>query len=140
MSPHLPTALTPPPALIPVVVQTPAHSGMGELLTYACDRPLAPGTLVRVPLGARDVLGVVWDGVAELPPGRSARAIAGVLEGITPLDAHWRRPLPRATTSAAWVKWRWPPCRRNCATWGRRNWHAACAARPYPKRRQMLHL
>ncbi|HMZ87481.1 MAG TPA: hypothetical protein PK343_12330, partial [Giesbergeria sp.] len=45
-----------------VAVQTPAHSGVGEPLDYQCDRPLPPGTLVRVPLGQREVLGLVWDG------------------------------------------------------------------------------
>ena len=72
-------------------MQTPAHSGVGDLLSYASDAPLAPGTLVRVPLGRREVLGVIWDGAAALPEGMSARPIAGVLGGIAPLDAHWRR-------------------------------------------------
>ena len=78
--------------LVQVAVQTPAHSGMGALLSYASERALAPGTLVRVPLGAREVLGVVWEGeAAPLPAGKSVRAIAGVLDGIAPLDGHWRR-------------------------------------------------
>ena len=67
---------------------------MGDLLSYACDRPLPPGTLVRVPLGHREVLGVVWDSDAatgELPDGATLRAIGGVLEGLAPLDLPWRR-------------------------------------------------
>jgi primosomal protein N' (replication factor Y) len=50
--------------------------------------------LVRVPLGTREVLGVVWDtedATGELPEGASLRAIAGVLEGVAPLDRPWRR-------------------------------------------------
>ncbi|WP_453969677.1 primosomal protein N' [Amorphus sp. MBR-141] len=39
--------------LVPVAVEAP--------YTYASDRPLAPGTIVAVPLGTREVLGVVWD-------------------------------------------------------------------------------
>ncbi len=79
-------------ALVSVAVQTPAHSGMGALLSYASERALPPGTLVRVPLGAREVLGVVWEGDAPaLAPGKAARPIAGVLDGIAPLDGHWRR-------------------------------------------------
>ena len=33
---------------IAVAVQTPAHSGMGDLLTYRNAQPLAAGTLVSV--------------------------------------------------------------------------------------------
>ena len=50
---------------IEVAVQTPAHSGVGDLLTYRSPVALKPGTLVRVPLGRRDVLGVVWQ--ADVP-------------------------------------------------------------------------
>ena len=74
-----------------VAVHTPAHSALGDLLSYASAQPLLPGTLVRVPLGQREVLGVVWSGTAEAPEGTMLRAVAGVLDGIAPLDAHWRR-------------------------------------------------
>ncbi|MBS0509449.1 MAG: primosomal protein N' [Proteobacteria bacterium] len=80
--------------LVQVAVSTPAHSAVGDLLSYANPLPLAPGTLVRVPLGTREVLGVVWDAAdagPTLPPGMAPRAIAGVLPGIAPLDAAWRR-------------------------------------------------
>lgn len=80
--------------LVHVALHTPSHSGVGDLLSYTCERPLPPGTLVRVPLGKREVLGVVWDAdqaTGELPEGASMRAIAGVLEGVAPLDAAWRR-------------------------------------------------
>jgi len=82
------------PFIAPVALHTPSHSGVGDLLSYACDRPLPPGTLVRVPLGNREVLGVVWDSDAatgELPDGATLRAIGGVLEGVAPLDLPWRR-------------------------------------------------
>ncbi|RYF26909.1 MAG: primosomal protein N' [Comamonadaceae bacterium] len=80
--------------LVHVAVQTPAHSAVGDLLTYASERALAAGTLVRVPLGRREVLGVVWDRPADdsgLPPGMEPRAVAGVLDGIAALDPSWRR-------------------------------------------------
>ncbi|WP_404300701.1 primosomal protein N' [Alicycliphilus denitrificans] len=83
-----------PAALVQVAVSTPAHSAVGDLLSYSCAEALAPGTLVRVPLGAREVLGVVWDAPAApaaLPPGMAPRPVAGVLAGIAPLDAAWRR-------------------------------------------------
>ncbi|WP_293641018.1 primosomal protein N' [Polaromonas sp.] len=76
-----------------VVVATPAHSGIAGPLTYRSESPLAPGTLVRVPLGKREVLGVVW----ELLPDAGdlletqARPLAGVLDGLTPLSATWRK-------------------------------------------------
>ena len=41
-----------------VAVQIPV--AIGRPYTYACDRPLAPGTIVAVPLGPRIVTGVVW--------------------------------------------------------------------------------
>ena len=77
-----------------MAVQTPAHSRVGDLLSYACDRPLPAGTLVRIPLGRREVLGVVWDAPAldaGLPAGMEPRAIAGALEGVPPLGRPWRR-------------------------------------------------
>ncbi len=80
--------------LVQVAVSTPAHSAVGDLLTYASAQPLAPGTLVRVPLGRREVLGVVWDAPAQpapLPEGMAPRAVAGVLGGLEPLPAAWRR-------------------------------------------------
>ena len=50
-----------PTHIVHVALQTPSHSGVGDLLSYASEHPLSPGTLVRVPLGTREVLGVVWD-------------------------------------------------------------------------------
>ena len=81
-------------AIVHVALHTPSHSGVGDLLSYASERPLAPGTLVRVPLGKREVLGVVWDAedaTGELPEGAAMRPIAGVLEGVEPLSLPWRR-------------------------------------------------
>ena len=76
-----------------VAVATPAHSGLGEPLTYRADAPLAPGSIVRVPLGAREVLGVAWGTAATPAPDWAAqvRPLAGVFEGLTPLSDDWRR-------------------------------------------------
>ncbi|QHE88227.1 replication restart helicase PriA [Hydrogenophaga sp. BPS33] len=77
-----------------VVVATPAHSGVGAALTYRSELLLAPGTLVRVPLGAREVLGVVWDCATEPPEGLTeaqTKSVAGVLDGLAPLNARWRQ-------------------------------------------------
>ena len=75
-----------------IVVAAPAHSGIGGPLTYRSELPLAPGQLVRVPLGRREVLGVVWETLpdsGDLPP-EQARAVLGALEGLPPLNATWR--------------------------------------------------
>ena len=76
-----------------VVVATPAHSGVGETLSYRSALWLAPGTLVRVPLGQREVLGVVWDCATVAPEGLSeaqTKDVASVLD-VPPLNARWRQ-------------------------------------------------
>ena len=63
------------------------------MLTYSCQQPLRPGQLVRVPLGRREVMGVVWSVLDEPPqdldPG-ALREIGGVLEGLPELEPSWR--------------------------------------------------
>ncbi len=81
------------PHRLAVVVATPAHSGLGGPLSYASELPLAPGTLVRVPLGRRETLGIVW-GEADRQPATAAyevRPIAGALAQLAPLSEPWRR-------------------------------------------------
>jgi primosomal protein N' (replication factor Y) len=75
------------------LVPTPAHASLGSVLTYQSAQPLPAGTLVRVPLGKRETLGVVWDepvDTAALEPDK-LREIAGVLEGVAPLGRSWRQ-------------------------------------------------
>ena len=75
-----------------VALPTPAHSGLGEPLTYRAEHLLPAGSIVRVPLGSREVLGVVW-GEAPPPPPELApqvRALAGQFDGLPPLAAEWR--------------------------------------------------
>ena len=74
---------------VEVAVQTPAHSALGELLTYASSVPLAAGTLVRVPLGSREVLGVVW-GAALPDPQLALKPIGAALDALAPLGDAWR--------------------------------------------------
>ena len=83
---------------IPVLVPTPAHAAIGPLLTYTAADPLPPGSLVRVPLGSRETVGIVWN-VQPSPEGANAdspllgtpalRPIAGLLEGVAPLCPAW---------------------------------------------------
>ncbi|TXI73778.1 MAG: primosomal protein N' [Limnohabitans sp.] len=75
-----------------VLVHTPAHARLGSVLSYRHSAPLPAGTLVRVPLGARETLGVVWDAPtqdAALDVDK-LRDVAEVLEGIAPLGTAWR--------------------------------------------------
>ena len=104
-----------------VVVATPAHSAIAGPLTYSSESLLSPGTLVRVPLGKREVLGVVWEVLpdsGDLPevqtvaptllasrsslppegavspwggPAVKTRPIISVLDGLAPLSATWRK-------------------------------------------------
>jgi primosomal protein N' (replication factor Y) (superfamily II helicase) len=77
---------------VDVVVATPVHSGLGQALTYRSEQLLAAGCLVRVPLGQRELLGIVW-GEAAAPDAAAqlkTKAIISCLDGIAPLDAVWR--------------------------------------------------
>ncbi|HXE22616.1 MAG TPA: DEAD/DEAH box helicase, partial [Rhodoferax sp.] len=77
-----------------VVLQTPAHSAVAGPLTYQSELPLAAGTLVRVPFGTREVLGVVWDTLAAADLDRAEggiRAVGAVLDGVAPLPVAWRQ-------------------------------------------------
>ncbi|ARU06408.1 primosomal protein N' [Comamonas serinivorans] len=81
------------PVCLTVAVATPTHSALSTPLSYASAQDWPPGQLLRVPLGARDVLGVVWDhpgGAAPDPGERSLRAVVEVWDALPPLDAHWR--------------------------------------------------
>jgi primosomal protein N' (replication factor Y) len=75
---------------MPVAVDTPQHSGVAGVLDYEHAQPLAPGTLVRVPLGRRDVPGIVWNaGRGEPAPDAALRPVAAVLASLPPLTAPW---------------------------------------------------
>ncbi len=76
-----------------VVVATPAHSGLGFALSYQSELALTPGTLLRVPLGSREVLGVVWEPAeqAQARADKDIRPITGVLGDVPPLSVHWLR-------------------------------------------------
>jgi primosomal protein N' (replication factor Y) len=82
-------------AWLPVLVHTPAHASMGSVLTYRHRALLPTGTLVRVPLGARETLGVVWDASddeasGEIDPAK-VRDISEVLDTVLPLAESWQQ-------------------------------------------------
>jgi primosomal protein N' (replication factor Y) len=75
-----------------VVVDAPQYSGLIGPLDYSSERPLAPGTLVRVPLGRREVVGLVWTEAAAMssaPHEGELRAITEVLDALPPLGPSW---------------------------------------------------
>lgn len=87
---------------IDVAVHTPAHAALGDLLSYGSAQVLAPGTLVRVPLGRREVLGVVWraelhveEASADAPvqdtgATMALKPIGAALDALAPLGDAWR--------------------------------------------------
>ncbi|MBK0390995.1 replication restart helicase PriA [Ramlibacter algicola] len=84
--------MTQAPHRLAVVVATPAHSAVGGPLTYASEPALAPGTLVRVPLGRREVLGVVWGEADPAGEGQfEEKPVTAALAGIPPLAPAWRQ-------------------------------------------------
>ena len=82
-------------AWISVLVHTPAHARMEPVLTYRHTAPLPQGTLVRVPLGKRETLGIVWQDAATEASGEldgdKVRDIAGVLDTVAPLGDEWQQ-------------------------------------------------
>ena len=89
------------PTIVDVVVDTPRHAALGSTLSYESQCPLTPGTLVRVPLGKRELAGIVW-AAADAPESGAGgssgpenktpglRGITEVVEALAPLNAHWR--------------------------------------------------
>lgn len=81
--------------LLPVLVHTPAYSQVAGPLIYRSESALPPGTLVRVPLGQRELLGVVWD--AQIEPvaapfdPEKLRPISATLDAIGALAPPWRQ-------------------------------------------------
>jgi primosomal protein N' (replication factor Y) len=75
-----------------VAVETPQHAGLAACLDYKSEQMLAPGTLVRVPLGKRDVAGIVWQvGSAGAAAGIELRDVRQVLAALAPLSHAWRQ-------------------------------------------------
>ena len=84
-----------------IAIDAPQYAGMSSLLTYESERPLVPGTLARVPLGRREVTGLVWDtdfaamDAAAVEPGDGTppmvlRPLIEVIDALPPLPADWR--------------------------------------------------
>ncbi|MBL8334569.1 MAG: primosomal protein N' [Rubrivivax sp.] len=75
---------------LPVAVELPQHAGLSALLEYQSEQELPPGTLVRVPLGKREVPGIVWSRATDQPAAEDQlRPVAEVMEGLPPLSTQW---------------------------------------------------
>ena len=73
-----------------VTVDTPQHASLGSVLDYTSEQWLPFGTLVRVPLGKREVPGIVWTpGAGERAADHQLRPVTEVLEGLPPLSPRW---------------------------------------------------
>ena len=89
---------------VAVAIDAPQYAGMSSLLTYESEQTLVPGTLVRVPLGRREVTGLVWDAdfaaidVAAAEPSADGverpvlvlRPVIEAIDSLSPLPADWR--------------------------------------------------
>ncbi len=80
---------------VAVAVELPQHSGLIGPLDYWAPASLPVGSLVRVPLGARQVAGVVWpqadlsrDGV-QPPQTSDLKSVLEVLTAVPPLSTAW---------------------------------------------------
>ena len=75
-----------------VAVDAPQHTGLAAPLDYRSEQRLSAGTLVRVPLGRREVAGIVWDAAPERieTTRQELRDVRLALDVLPPLGARWR--------------------------------------------------
>ncbi|WP_372525299.1 primosomal protein N' [Piscinibacter sp.] len=72
-----------------VAVETPHHTGVSAPLTYTSECLLSPGTLVRAPLGRREVPGVVWHGGVDANGAPGLRPLTQALRSLPPMTSAW---------------------------------------------------
>lgn len=72
------------PVLVPMPAERPYTYAVPDHMT------VVPGSIVRVPLGPREVAGIVWDGPGEIVDARKLRPIAQVFD-CPPIDVAARR-------------------------------------------------
>jgi primosomal protein N' (replication factor Y) len=81
-----------PRQVLAIAVDTPQHAGLASTLDYTCEESLSPGTMVRVPLGKRQVAGIVWDRTdGNMTAGVELRPVSQAMHALPPLSAAWRR-------------------------------------------------
>ena len=72
-----------------VAVEMPQHAGLAHTLDYRSAQALASGTLLRVPLGRREVPGIVWPGEAGGTGQSELRDVLQVITALPPLGDRW---------------------------------------------------
>jgi primosomal protein N' (replication factor Y) (superfamily II helicase) len=72
-----------------VAVDAPQHTGLIGPLDYISERMLAPGTLVSVPFGRREVTGLVWSGEPGDTTAADLKPVSHSLPALPPLSANW---------------------------------------------------
>ena len=75
--------------VVAVLVDAPRHAALTPSLSYRSQRPLEPGTLVRVPFGRREVTGLTWTADAGEGAPEALREIAGICDALPPFSADW---------------------------------------------------
>jgi primosomal protein N' (replication factor Y) (superfamily II helicase) len=74
--------------IVPVLVPMPAERGYSYLVPKGA--AVEPGSIVQVPLGPRQVYGVVWDGVSDAVDPKKLKSITEIFD-CPPLQADMRR-------------------------------------------------
>ena len=101
---------TPASQRIRVAVDAPQHSGITGPLDYLSEQALAPGSLVRVPLGRRELMGIVWPGASlEDTDPALLRPILGHFDGLPPLSPAWCELVEFAAGYYQRTRWRTGP-------------------------------
>ena len=72
-----------------VAVEAPQHSGLLGPLDYLSPTPLKPGQLLRVPLGRREVLGIVWHGPSGADGLPKMKPVGEVFDSLPPMAPSW---------------------------------------------------
>ena len=76
------------PRVVPVLVPMPAERGYSYIVPEGAE--VVPGSIVQVPLGPRQVFGVVWDGETDAVDPKKLKKITEVFD-CPPLQGDMRR-------------------------------------------------
>jgi primosomal protein N' (replication factor Y) (superfamily II helicase) len=80
----------PDPIRLQVAIEAPHHTGLTAPLDYTSERMLPLGTLVHVPLGRRQVPGIVWSDTPTAGGAAPLRPVTAALGSLPPLGTAWR--------------------------------------------------